>query len=58
MPLTFAAPPSAGDLSLEVGVAYQAWSDVVPLPPASFTTRFIVKEVAMAERSLPPRPAV
>lgn len=58
LPLTFTAPPGAGDVTVELSVGYQASSDAGRLPPASFTTRLAIKEVAMLERTLPPKAAV
>ena len=56
VPLTFAAPPGAGNLTVELAVGYQAWSDAGRLPPSSFTARLAIEEVAMVERALPARP--
>jgi hypothetical protein len=56
LPLTFAAPPGAGDHTLRVAVTYQAFSESVRLPPSSVEAALAIKEVAMVDRTLPPRP--
>jgi len=58
LPLTFAAAPGGGDLTLRVTVAYQARSESACLPPSSDEIDLFIKEIAMVDRTLPPRPPV
>jgi hypothetical protein len=53
VPLTFAAPPGAGDLTVKLTVGYQASSDSGRLPPSSVSASLGIKEVAMVDRTLP-----
>ena len=55
MPLTFAGPPGAGDLTVKVTVDYQACSDSARLPSSSVEIGLGIKEGAMVDRTLPPR---
>lgn len=57
LPLTFTAPPGAGDQIVRGSVAYQACSASACLPPSSVGFELPVKEVALVDRSLPGRPA-
>ena len=53
VPLTFAAQPGAGDLTVEMAVGYQACSDAERLPPSSIKVAVGIKELAMVDRTLP-----
>jgi len=53
VPLTFAAPPGGGDLTVELTVGYQACSDSARLPASSVEISLGIKELAMVERTLP-----
>src|SRR5262249_961222 len=55
VPLTFSAPPGAGDRVIRVTVTYQACSDSVCHAPASPAFSFTVREVALEGRELPGR---
>jgi peroxiredoxin len=55
VPLTFAAPPGGGDLTVELAVRYQGCSDSERLLPSSVGLRLRIKEVAMVDRTLPSR---
>lgn len=57
VPLTFAAPPGGGDLTVELKVGYQGCSDLERLPPSSASVSLSIKELAMVDRTLPPRQA-
>ena len=54
IPLTFAAPPGGGDLTVELTVGYQGYSDSERLPPFSVSVSLGIKELAMVDRTLPP----
>ncbi len=56
LPLAFTGPPGQGDHAIEATVRYQACSDSACFPPAVVQLELPVREVALAERSLPPRP--
>jgi len=53
VPLTFAAPPGAGELTLELTIGYQACNDALRLPPSSVTVGLGIAELAMVDRTLP-----
>jgi DsbC/DsbD-like thiol-disulfide interchange protein len=53
LPLTFSAPPGAGDHTIRSTVSYQACSDSVCLAPMSLALSFPVREVALEGRQLP-----
>ena len=53
MPLTFTAPPGAGEHRIAVTVTYQACSDTVCLPPSSVRRDLAVSESALVGRTLP-----
>ena len=53
VPLTFAAPPGGGDLTLELTVEYQGCSDSEHLPPSSVGMSLGIQELAMVDRTLP-----
>lgn len=53
LPLTFSAPPGAGDQVIRVTVRYQACSDSACLVPASIALSLPIKEVALVGRELP-----
>jgi peroxiredoxin len=53
LPLTFAAPPGAGDHTITVTVAYQACDDSTCSMPASVRVALAVREVALVGRALP-----
>lgn len=53
VPLTFAAPPGAGELTLEITIGYQACNDALRLPPCSVTVGLGIAELAMVDRTLP-----
>ena len=55
VPLTFAAPPGGGDLNVELTVGYQGCSGSERLSPASVRVTLGIKELAMVDRTLPPR---
>ena len=55
LPLTFSAPPGAGDHVIRVTVSYQACSDSACLVPMSVSLELPVKEVALVGRELPGR---
>jgi len=55
IPLTFSAPPGAGDHVIDVTVSYQACSDSTCLVPASISRSLRVREVALVGRELPTR---
>lgn len=55
VPLTFAAPPGAGDHVIRVVVCYQACSDSACLVPASVALNLPIKEVPLVGRDLPSR---
>lgn len=55
VPLTFAAPPGGGDLTVELKVGYQGCSDSKRLPPSSASVSLSIKELAMVDRTFPPR---
>jgi len=55
VPLTFAAPPGRGDLTVELTVGYQGCSDSERLPSSSVEIGVGIKELAMVDRTLPPR---
>jgi len=55
LPLTFSAPPGAGDHLIHVTVNYQACSDSVCLAPVSLALGVPVREVALEGRELPGR---
>ena len=58
VPLTFTAPPGAGDHRLAGAVSYQACSDAACLPPSSHRFELGVTETALVGRTLPaPRAA-
>ena len=54
MPLTFAAPPGRGDLTVALTVGYQGCSDSERLPPSSVSVSLGIEELAMGDRTLPP----
>ena len=54
VPLTFAAPPGRGDLTVALTVGYQGCSDSERLPPSSVSVSLGIKELAMGDRTLPP----
>ena len=56
-PLTFTAPPGAGDHLVRVTVAYQACSATTCLVPSSVEVALPVQEVALVGRALPSRPS-
>ena len=55
VPLTFSAPPGAGDHVIQVTLKYQACSDAVCLEPMTLTLSLPVREVALEGRELPGR---
>jgi len=55
VPLTFAAPPGGGDLTVELTVGFQCCSDSERLPPSSVGLSLGIKELAMVDRTLPSR---
>jgi hypothetical protein len=54
MPLTFAASPGRGNLTVELTVGYQGCSDSERLPPSFVSVSLGIKELAMVDRTLPP----
>jgi hypothetical protein len=55
LPLTFSAPPGAGDRVIQVTVTYQACSDSECLAPMALALRLPVREAALEGRELPGR---
>lgn len=53
VPLTFTAPPGAGEHRIAVTVSYQACSDRACLPPSSVHRELTVTETALVGRTLP-----
>lgn len=53
VPLTFTAPPGAGDHRIAVTVTYQACRDTACLPPSSVRCDLTVSETALVGRTLP-----
>jgi DsbC/DsbD-like thiol-disulfide interchange protein len=55
LPLTFSAPPGAGDRVIQVTVTYQACSDSECLAPMALALSLPVREAALEGRELPGR---
>lgn len=53
LPLTFTAPPGAGDHLLRVAVRYQGCSETTCEPPDAATFALAVRETALVGRTLP-----